>query len=269
MQDRMGWRQGIVANRNWSTSIALFFTFLLGLCVGSFLNAIIFRVHEGESALRGRSKCMKCEEPLSPLDLIPVLSFFLLRGQCRHCKASIDWQYPLVEFATGLLFLIAFVFSPTILLLVRNFFFLSFLIIIFVYDFRHMLILDEFTIPAMIIATILNLWLGVVPVMSMLSGATLLSGFFYLQFVLSKGAWIGGGDIRLGALMGLMLGFEQAAVALFIAYLFGALFGIVLLALKKANRKTPIPFGAFLTFATVVMLFLGDTPLDWYLSLFV
>lgn len=231
--------------------------------------------------MRGRSICLKCEESLGPLDLVPVISFFILRGRCRHCKAAIDWQYPLVELATGTLFLL-FYFKYArmwfgadsissisgMYLFASQLIFIPFLVIIFVYDLRHMTILDKFTIPAMTIAAIVNLWTGAVSAPSMLVGAIVFAGFFYAQFALSQGTWVGGGDIRLGALMGFMLGFQHGIVALFLAYLLGALVGVVLLLFKKADRKTPLPFGTFLTLATTAILFFGETPLNWYLSFF-
>ncbi len=245
-------------------------SFIFGICVGSFLNAAIFRVHEGTSVAKGRSKCRSCELPLSAIDLIPVLSYLLLRGRCRRCKSAISWQYPLVELATGLLFILFFLKHQEFsLILIRDWIFVSFLMIIFVYDLHHMLILDRFTLPAMIVAIILNLWLGTTGASSMIFGALALGGFFYGQFALSQGKWVGGGDIRMGALMGLMLGLSQGLVALFLAYLLGAIVGVILLVLKKAQGKTALPFGTFLTLATAALLFLGDAPLEWYLSLFV
>jgi prepilin signal peptidase PulO-like enzyme (type II secretory pathway) len=155
------------------------------------------------------------------------------------------------------------------LILVRDWTFLSFLTILFVYDLRHMLLLDRFTIPAMIVAIILNLWLGAPEVSSMLLGALAIGGFFYGQFALSSGKWVGGGDIRMGALMGFMLGLSQGLVALFLSYLIGAIVGIILLLMKKAQGKTPLPFGTFLSLSAAIILFFGDVPLRWYLSLFI
>ncbi|MBI5794356.1 prepilin peptidase [Candidatus Uhrbacteria bacterium] len=246
-----------------------FVIFLLGLCVGSFLNVAIFRIHEGGSVVRGRSKCQTCEEPISARDLVPVLSFLILKGRCRKCQSVLSWQYPIVELVTGGLFLLAFQRDGLSLTFVRDCVFLSYLIIIFVYDLRHMLIIDRFTIPAMIFAIIVNLWLGIVPAWSILVGGLVLAAFFWIQFLVSRGTWVGGGDIRMGALMGFMLGLEQGLVALFIAYLLGAIVGVGLLVSGKANRKTPIPFGTFLATASVVVLFVGEPIVRWYLGLFV
>jgi prepilin signal peptidase PulO-like enzyme (type II secretory pathway) len=173
-----------------------------------------------------------------------------------------------VELVTGVLFLFAFQKHGLNFIFVRDAVFICYLIIIFVYDLRHMLIIDRFTIPAMIFAVIVNLWLGVIPAWSILVGGLVLAAFFWIQFLISKGTWVGGGDIRMGALMGFMLGLEQGLVALFIAYVFGAIVGVILLATGKANRKTPIPFGTFLATATVVVLFAGQGIINWYLTFF-
>ncbi|MBI2475193.1 prepilin peptidase [Candidatus Uhrbacteria bacterium] len=244
--------------------------FVVGICVGSFLNVAIFRVNESRSVIKGRSKCRIFEEPISAKDLIPVLSFFILRGKCRKCKNVISWQYPIVEFVTGILFLIFFLkFGQELFTLIRDWIFISFLIVIFVYDLKYMYILDRFTIPAMIVAIIFNLWLGAIPAESLITGAIVLGGFFYLQFVISNGAWVGGGDVRMGALMGLMLGLNQGLVALFLAYLLGAVIGVILLMMKRVKRKAPIAFGTFMAIGTAVIIFFGDAPLQWYLGLFV
>jgi prepilin signal peptidase PulO-like enzyme (type II secretory pathway) len=130
-----------------------------------------------------------------------------------------------------------------------------------------MLLPDKFTIPAMIVALLLNLLFAFVSPLLMLSGALILGGFFWIQYVLSKGTWVGGGDIRLGVLMGFMLGLWQGLVALFLAYVIGAIVAVILLITGKADRKTQLPFGVFLTLGTVIMLLSGEVILDWYIGL--
>ena len=236
--------------------------------MGSFLNVLVFRTHDEQPFFRGRSKCIKCEVPIAWYDLIPVLSFFLLRKRCRNCKSAISWQYPLVELVTGLLFLGLWL-RPDFAIeyLVRDAIFTIFLIVLFVYDLKYQLLLDRFTIPAMIAALLLNLFLGV-PVWSMLVGAIVLGGFFLGQYWISKGKWIGDGDIRMGALMGLMLGLEHGLVALFLAYVLGATVGLILIVSKKAKMHTQIPFGTFLALTTFVSLLWGEQIVNWYLNLF-
>ncbi|MBI4435602.1 prepilin peptidase [Candidatus Uhrbacteria bacterium] len=248
----------------WSTLLV----FVAGACVGSFLNVVIFRTNEGGSVARGRSRCRACKGLIGVGDLVPVVSYLLLRGRCRSCKSVISWQYPAVEIATAVLFVVAYRLGGGELVVLRNWVFVSYLVLIFVYDLRYMLIIDQFTIPAMIFAIILNLWLGVMPAWSVLAGGAVLSGFFWIQFALSKGTWVGGGDIRMGALMGFMLGLQHGLVALFIAYVLGAVVGLAMMASGKATRKTAVPFGSFLAVGTVVVLFVGRPLIDWYLGLF-
>lgn len=255
------------------------FIFISGLCIGSFLNVVVYRTHEGISIWRGRSVCVHCKKHINVFDLIPLLSFVLLRGKCRSCQKKISINYPILEFVTGLLFLIAYnkVFlgpaisfnvSTNIIFFIRDAVFVSALLVIFVYDLRFMHILDRFTIPVMIFALIMNVWLGAVSLTAMVTGAIMIGGFFCLQYLISKGTWVGGGDIRMGILMGIMLGWKFGLVALFLAYAFGAVVGVGLLVSKKINRKTPIPFGTFLSVGTVLALFWGPFILQTYLGLF-
>lgn len=253
--------------------------FIVGVCIGSFLNVVLFRTHEGKSAIRVRSKCRVCAEPIRVGDLVPVLSYLRLRGRCRFCKSVISWQYPAVELATGFLFVLFYLMVAThggdnlgllymVLYVLRYWIFAAYLVIIFIYDLRYMLIIDRFTIPAMMFAIIMNLWLGTIPAWSVFVGGLVLAGFFWIQFAVSRGTWVGGGDIRMGALMGFMLGLEQGLVALFLAYVLGAIVGVVMMASGKATRKTPVPFGSFLAVATILTLFAGESTLTWYLNLF-
>lgn len=233
----------------------------------------------GTSIWRGRSACVHCQKNIFWFDLIPLLSFILLRGKCRSCQKKISANYPILEFVTGLLFLIVYhkVFSGSaisfnintnVVFFIRDIIFVSALLVIFVYDLRFMYILDRFTIPTMMFAFGMNAWIGTVSIFSMLLGAMILGGFFFTQYFFSKGTWVGGGDIRMGILIGIMLGWKFGLVALFLAYAFGAVVGVGLLVSKKINRKTPIPFGTFLAFATVLVLFWGSSILQTYLDLF-
>lgn len=137
----------------------LLFSGLFGLCIGSFLNCLAWRLYEGES-LNGRSHCRSCQKMIAWYDNIPVLSFLLLRGKCRHCQDTISWQYPVVEAVTALLFVAAAFFSPfDWLILARNWFFIAVFIVIFIMDARWYLILDKVTIPAAAVAIIVNIYL--------------------------------------------------------------------------------------------------------------
>ncbi len=263
--------------------IILFFIFLLGLTIGSFLNCLIWRLHKNES-IWGRSYCPKCLKKIAWYDNIPVFSFVFLLGKCRHCGKKISFQYPLVELAAGVLFVIAainnfgigswelgilfnsaFHFPHSALILVRDWFIIAVMIIIFIYDLRWFLILDVITLPACIVVFILNLFLGF-NLWNLLISGIIGSSFFLLQFIISRGKWIGGGDIRLGLLMGLALGWPNIIVGLFIAYFIGATAGLGLILTKKKQWGSQIPLGVFLSTATVITLFFGEQILNWYLN---
>ncbi|MFH1226190.1 MAG: prepilin peptidase [bacterium] len=252
--------------------VAIILSFLLGLAVGSFLNCVIFRLEKGEKFWHGRSHCFSCQKELGFRDLIPIFSFIRQKGRCRFCRKKISWQYPLVELATAVLF------SATVLLrldsglaiaygwLFRDWLFIAFLIIIFVYDLKYYLILDKVIVPAIIIALAFNLILGLTWQSLVLGG--LIGGVFFLfQFLVSRGRWLGGGDIRLGVLMGAVLGWPGVAIAITLAYFIGSIFSLILLALKKKSWQSQLPLGTFLTIATVITMFWGQEILRWYLNI--
>lgn len=250
-----------------------FFVFVLGLIFGSFLNAIIYRLHIGQSFIKGRSRCPDCQHQLATKDLIPIASWLSLGGRCRYCKKPISWQYPLVELVTGLAFVTAFLVADLgslqgilfDLQLSAWLIYSLFLIVIFVYDYKHYIILDQVVLPAVIIAFIFNLFLGFVW-WQMLLAAIVASGFFWLQYIVSKGRWIGGGDIKLGLLMGMILSWPYVLVALFLAYVSGSLAGIGLIMAGKKKLGSRLPFGTFLTLATFITMLYGQQLLDWYLG---
>ncbi|NQU84052.1 MAG: prepilin peptidase, partial [Parcubacteria group bacterium] len=210
--------------------------FLFGLIIGSFLNALIWRVQVGKSIFWKRSQCPRCGHELTCLDLVPVLSFVFLLGKCRHCKKKISRQYPIVELSTALLFSLFYLKAAYFLEMgqaVLNYqflssiflqwFFVAVLVAIFVYDARYGLIPDNFTLPAILIALAGNFLLGH-DIWNLLLATAIGGGFFLIQFLVSRGRWVGGGDIRLGALMGAILGYTNILPAIFFAYLIGAIF---------------------------------------------
>ncbi|MBU2539796.1 prepilin peptidase [Patescibacteria group bacterium] len=255
------------------------FVFLFGLVIGSFLNCVIYRLALPSFSFwknlggSSRSYCPNCKHQLAWHDLIPVFSYLFLLGHCRYCKKRISVQYPLVELATGLLFLALF--NADIIRNIYLFTIFSFLIIIFVFDLKHYLIPDKVIFPAIIISFLYNVfslavgnyslaqflnffWAGLLPAL-----------FFFLLFFLSKGKWIGFGDVKLAILMGFFLGFNNVLVALFLAFLFGGIIGIGLIIFGKKTAKSEVPFGPFLVFGTLLALFFGENLINWYLNILV
>jgi prepilin signal peptidase PulO-like enzyme (type II secretory pathway) len=243
----------------------------IGLSIGSFLNALEYRIRHHISIVRAgsktaaRSMCPHCKHQLSFADLLPIVSYLWLRGRCRYCHKPIHWQYPAVEFAAAVLLgVTAAYFGPSIHLLIVGFFAMA-LLFIFIYDLKYQLILDGVTLPLIPMAFILSLVRGYAwPDLAL--GALVGGAFFAFQYLVSRGKWIGGGDIRLGVLMGVMLGLWVTVAALFVAYIVGALVAIVLLARQKAGLQTHLAFGTFLSGATFICLLYGPRMVEWYVS---
>jgi prepilin signal peptidase PulO-like enzyme (type II secretory pathway) len=243
--------------------------FIFGLCVGSFLNCAIYRI-EVKKTLKGRSFCPHCKHNLSWMDLFPVFSFLLLGGKCRYCKAKISWQYPIVEASTAVIFLLIFlVFGLNFIELVVLFYIASSLIIIFVYDLKHYLIPDKILFPAIAVAFFYQLFLNFnFQILNYILAALIASGFFFVIWFFSKGEWMGFGDVKLAILMGFLLGLNKVLVALFLAFFFGAIIGIILMVFRKKGLKSEIPFGPFLITGTFSSMFLGNQIIQWYLNIF-
>jgi len=259
--------------------------FLFGLVVGSFLNCVIYRLalpNFSLKNLRGRSFCPHCKHTLSWQDLIPLLSFIILKRKCRYCRQKISFQYPLVEIATGLLFLQVLNFSASggpaegWQFLLSTFYFLivaCFLIVIFVYDLKHFIIPDKIVYPAIIITLIFNLQFTIFNEFSIFNYSILsalgAAAFFLAIIIVSKGRWMGLGDVKLAFFMGLLLGFPNILVALFFAFLIGAIIGIGLILAKRKTLKSEVPFGPFLVTGTFIAMFWGQAIIFWYLRLFI
>jgi prepilin signal peptidase PulO-like enzyme (type II secretory pathway) len=261
----------------------------MGIIIGSFLNCLIWRSYAGESALKGRSYCPKCRHKLAWADLVPVASFLFLGARCRYCKKPISWQYPAVELATGALFVAAALeFAPEVFLgglsiisfieLLAYWVVLSALVVIFVADLRWYFIPDGALVSGIAAMALLRgvqfIQSGYVfghydfqillnPLLSLFGAAA----FFLAIFLLSRGKWIGFGDVKYALLMGLALGFPDVLIALFLANFFGAIIGLALIAAGKKNMKSEIPFGPFLVGGTLIALFFSDSIIGWYLSI--
>ena len=283
--------------------------FILGLIIGSFLNVVIFRLENGEKIVNDRSKCLRCKHILAWYDLIPIFSFIFLKGSCRYCKKKISWQYPTVEIATGILFVLIFNFQFSIFneFSIFNFsalggpalgwqfllsisyllFIASSLIVIFAYDIKHYIIPDKVIYPAIAVALGFNLFNDVIinnnfqfPIfnfqsilnsqfLNFLFSAILAGGFFYAIVVITKGRGMGGGDVKLGFLMGLILGWPLVLIALFLSFIIGSVVGIFLILVGNKKMKSMIPFGPFLVLGTFIALFFGKGIVEWYFNMII
>ena len=243
--------------------------FLFGSIIGSFLNVCIHRIPRGESIVFPPSHCPGCSEKIAPGDNIPILSYLLLRGRCRHCGGGISPVYPLVELLTALLFLYFTCRFGLSRVLLPYLIFLSAMIVIFFIDLFHQIIPDVISLPGILVGLALTPLLphsfleGVIGVLA--GGGFFLSVAVISEKLLGKPG-MGGGDIKLAAMMGAFLGWKLLIVAVFLALLTGSAVGIILMALKKKGRRDPIPFGPFLALGGILTCLWGPVLLEWYLT---
>ena len=277
----------------------LFFT--LGLAIGSFLNVVSDRITNGESLFFSRSHCTFCQKTLNMFDLIPLISFLYLRGKCRYCRASLSLYYPAAEILTALVFaLVYYKFGASSITLFYLLMVFSSFIVILLTDLKYRIIPDKIVWPTIafvlifsmgiraytiyvnyqalahdalgkyllrvgylngiISADIKDLWLTIL-------SASLIFLFFWLLIFLTKGRGMGGGDMKLGLLVGLFNGFPYNVLAIFLGFLSGAVISVFLMALGKKTMKDTIPFGPFLLLGSVLAYLAGAKIVSWYIGL--
>lgn len=250
---------------------------VLGLCLGSFVNAFVWRLHEGKNWVSGRSQCVHCQHKLGFLDLIPLFSWLGLKGRCRYCKRVISVQYPIVELCTALLFVLSYIMWPvTITGAIVAVFGLwlvvaTGLIALAVYDLKWMLLPTKVIYALLVVAvamaaiTIISSSSPVSTLISYLLATAIGGGLFYCLFQLSKGKWIGGGDVRLGFLLGSLVATAQKSLLLiFVAAMLGSLVSLPLMAKGKLKKTSLIPFGPFLILAAFIVELAGVNIIQWY-----
>lgn len=261
--------------------LIVFLAFVLGTFIGSFLNVVTQRLPK-DATLLGRSSCAGCGRILGPLDLIPVLSFILLGGKCRTCKARIHWRYLVMELVCGLLFaLSAWLYPPlSILLLVK--FLLSLVLctiglVTFVVDLEHFIILDKVTLVGSFLALLCIITIDIISGHALLTWSSLTAHallgvvcgvvpFFLLWFV-SSGRWLGFGDVKYMLFFGLTLGYPLVVIGLLFSFWLGALVSLPLLVLGRKQLTSRLPFGTFLVLGQLIAFMFGQTFLRWYLGL--
>jgi len=269
----MGWVIGI-------------FVFLVGITIGSFLNVCVYRLPLERSITKGFSACPQCNARLTTVDLVPVFSFIGLRGKCRHCGGKISPEYPIVEGATGLLFVLLYLrfVCVTGLIISGNIFdfliyavLVSLLIVIALIDYRHMIIPNGPVIFGLVlggIKLVVSIFFPAIFGSWTLYAIGFAAGGLPLLLIALFGLWvlkkeaIGGGDIKLMAFAGLVIGWKLVIPAYLIGIITGAVAGIVLMATGKKERGDEIPFGPYLCFGVLTSVFFGETLINWYMGLF-
>ena len=243
----------------------LFLTAVAGLLIGSFLNVVIARVPAGRSLWSPGSSCPECGAAIAWHDNIPIFSFVALRGRCRACAAPIPWRYPLVEAATAALFAAAaLAFGPTPQAVVAAVL-LAALIAITVIDLERQIIPDAISLSGIVAGFLANLATGRVAWLESLLGI-LVGGGLFLVIILASGGGMGGGDMKLGAMLGAFLGWKVLLLSIFFAVVVGGALAVILIASGVRGRKDPIPFGPFLATGGAAGLFWGERMVRWYLS---
>jgi leader peptidase (prepilin peptidase)/N-methyltransferase len=243
----------------------ILFLFFLGLAVGSFLNVVIDRVPHGESIVKGRSYCDHCKHKLSWIDLIPIVSFFILGRRCRYCKRVISWQYPTVEAATGVMFPLIYISAVPLWQYIIVIF--AGLLVIFVTDFKYRIIPDQVLFFITLITLLYSLILAPEILINRLLSGLIMIIIFLILVVVTKGKGMGFGDVKFSFLMGLFLGFPKIIVAFYLAFLTGAAISLILVLIGKKTMKSKIAFGPFLVYATVIAFFLGNQIFSMFTNL--
>ena len=251
--------------------IEIILIFVLGLIVGSFSNVCIYRIPRNESVIYPASHCPKCRTKIKPLDNIPLLSYILLKGRCRNCGSKISIQYPVVEFLTGLIYLIIYLIYGLSIQSLVYIILLSALIIIAFIDLQEQIIPDVISLPGIVVGLILSF---IVPYMSFINSVlgTLVGGGIILisarvGSIIFKKEAMGGGDAKLTAMIGAFLGWRYTIISLFLGFFLGALTGIILIMTKIKKREDVIPFGPFIALGSIITLLCGEKILAWYIGI--
>lgn len=254
-------------------AVLYIFFFILGTIVGSFLNVVILRLpNEGESIAFPPSHCPKCKAQLRWFENIPLFSYLVLRGKCGHCRTPISWQYPFVEFCMGILSAALF-YTFNLSIATAGFFFLcaAFLVIIFI-DIHHQIIPDLISLPGIVLGFLFSLVSETVTWQSSLIGIILGGGVLYtlalLYTLLRKTDGMGGGDIKLLAMIGAWLGWQSLPFVIFTSSLSGSIIGVSIILSQKKDSQTRIPFGPFLSVAALLYLFFS-VQIHHYFSLYI
>jgi len=246
--------------------------FVVGTMLGSFLSVIIYRTHtEKKGILFGRSECPECKKKLCFGDLVPLISYLINRGKCRHCKKPIGIWYFFLELICGLILAGLYLKFPISNLesglLYAYYAIVSLALLgIFFFDLKYMEIPELFTIPVMVLIFIASIFLPNPGILSMAIGGAAAGIFFGFQVIVSKEQWMGSGDTQVGIVIGMLVGWQYLIMSLLIAYLIGSFVSIFLLIGGKVTGKTRIPFAPFLVFASFIVLFFGDSIYKLYES---
>ena len=247
------------------------FAFIFGAVVGSFLNVCICRLPKNESIVFPPSHCPTCDYRIPWYDNVPIISYLILRGKCRSCKSRISIQYPLVELVNALLTLFLFMrFGPSLPFVVL-FLFCSAMVVVTFIDLEHQIIPDVISLPGIVAGFIFSFFIPQLGWLNSLIGIVVGGGSLWLVAsgyeLLTKKEGMGGGDIKLLAMMGAFLGWKSIPFIIFVSSLIGSVIGITVMLMREKDAKLAIPFGPFLALGAVLYIFFGRQLIHLYLSL--
>ena len=261
--------------------------FIMGLVWGSFLNVVIYRVAHGKSPAQGRSRCPKCNNVIPWKYNIPLLSFIILKGRCAFCHKPISWQYPLIEFITGLMFVWWYLIGTQFFRLIGSPWFViqpvfwlavaMIMLVIFMTDLLYgviPLVINMIFLSLILVYRLLLASYGLMNSTDMWRAVAAAVGVWFLFVVIQKATkmikkvdGLGGGDLALVPGLGLLLGWPKVLIGIFFAFVIGAVVGIVLVCLGKKKMSHTVPFAPFLIFGTVIALIWGGSIWNWYVMM--
>jgi leader peptidase (prepilin peptidase)/N-methyltransferase len=246
-------------------------TFILGCVIGSFLNVCIYRIPAGKSIVSPPSSCPVCGHRIRCYENIPIISYLFLSGQCSSCHNKISLRYPLIEAFTGLLFTAVIYYCGLSVATLVYWLFVAALVVISFIDLDHRIIPDVISLPGIVIGFVCSFfipwltWLD--SLLGILIGGGILFLIAWLYELIAKREGMGGGDIKLLAMLGAFLGWKAILPIVFLSSLLGTVIGVPSMLLQKSDTKFAIPFGPFLAAAAIIYLFWGQPLINWYLNL--
>jgi|SRR3989344_6454644 len=229
---------------------------IFGLILGSFYSVLISRLNKKGGILIGRSECPKCQERLAWHDLVPLLSYLVLKGHCRHCKKKISPLYPIVELTTAFAFVLFFLKRglPIDIFTGYDFFLLLIFIPIIFFDYRYFIIPDKIVLPAIVVSLVFAIFFRQPEIVSLLTSGLLLGGFFAILYIVSSGKWLGLGDAKLLLLIGVSFGYPSAFLITVFSVWTATFIGLALMIFRRATLKSALPFGLFLAFFSIIFI---------------
>lgn len=249
---------------NW---LLLSYLALMGSCLGSFLNVVIYRLPRGQSLVSPGSRCPQCGYALRWYDNLPVVSWTLLGGRCRQCHAPISAQYPMVEIITALLFVLVAWLTPVGPLLVSRLILVAILVALFGIDLKHQILPNSITLPGIIVGLLFSLitppgWQDAL--VGAVLGAAILYGIAAAYYAVRREEGLGMGDVKMLAMVGAFLGWKAVLVTLVLSSFSGAAIGLALIAAQRGGMKLALPFGTFLALGALAAMLVGEPLIAWY-----